>query len=81
MLDASTLGKLAPTVAPLDVEGTKDAARRITDFYLEIAPEMATAAGVEYPRALVERMLALYADDNSPTPKDTTPAPRHTPPA
>ena len=73
MLDASTLGKLAPTVAPLDVEGTKDAARRITDFYLEIAPEMATAAGVEYPRALVERMLALYADD-------TTPAPRHTPP-
>jgi hypothetical protein len=56
MLDAHMLESLAPTVAPLDAEAMSYAAQRITDIYLELAPDAATRVAVEYPRGLVENM-------------------------
>jgi Streptomycin adenylyltransferase len=52
LLRKETLERLAPTVVPLEKDTLIDAARAITDLYMEIGPEVAERCGVEFPAKL-----------------------------
>jgi Streptomycin adenylyltransferase len=56
VLDATTYEKLAATVAPLEAGAMAEAARRVTDVYVELAPDAASFAGVDYPTRLAEEV-------------------------
>jgi predicted nucleotidyltransferase len=54
MLDAPTLAQFEPTVVMLDADQMRGAARRITQLYLQLGPEIARLCGISFPDRLVE---------------------------